>query len=69
MTWVFRQRADALPLRANPAKVEDFGDEDLLQDIGLTRILFGEAIPLRPDALYVTKPAAREGASRHHLVK
>jgi hypothetical protein len=37
-------RADT---RANPAKVEDFGDKDLLQD--LARILFGEAIPLRRD--------------------
>jgi len=36
--------------RANPAKVEDFGDEDLLQDIDLARILFGEVIPLRRDA-------------------
>jgi hypothetical protein len=36
---------------ANPAKVEDFGDKDLLQDIYLARILFGEVIPLRRDAL------------------
>jgi hypothetical protein len=36
--------------RANPAKVEDFGDKDLLQDIDLARILFGEVIPLRRDA-------------------
>jgi hypothetical protein len=36
--------------RANPAKVEDFGDEDLLQHIDLARILIGEAIPLRRDA-------------------
>jgi hypothetical protein len=27
---------------ANPAKVEDFGDKDLLQLINLARILFGE---------------------------
>jgi hypothetical protein len=25
--------------RANPAKIEDFGDKDLLQDIDLARIL------------------------------
>jgi hypothetical protein len=36
--------------RANPAKVEDFGDRDLLQEIDLARILFGEVIPLRRDA-------------------
>ncbi len=36
--------------RANPAKVEDFGDKDLLRDIDLARILFGEVIPLRRDA-------------------
>jgi hypothetical protein len=36
--------------RANPAKVGDFGDKDLLQDIDLARILFGEVIPLRRDA-------------------
>jgi hypothetical protein len=36
--------------RANPAKVEDFGDKDLLQHIDLARILFGEVIPLRRDA-------------------
>jgi exodeoxyribonuclease-3 len=35
---------------ANPAKVEDFGDKDLLQHIDLVRILFGEVIPLRRDA-------------------
>jgi hypothetical protein len=37
-------------LRANPAKVEDFGDKDLLQHIDLARIHIGEAIPLRRDA-------------------
>jgi hypothetical protein len=37
-------------LRANPAKVEDFGDKDLLKHINLARILFGEVIPLRRDA-------------------
>jgi hypothetical protein len=31
--------------RANPSKVEDFGDRDLLQHIDLARILFGEVIP------------------------
>jgi hypothetical protein len=36
--------------RANPAKVEDFGDEDLLQHFDLARILIGEVIPLRRDA-------------------
>jgi hypothetical protein len=36
-------------LRANPAKVEDFGGKDLLQDIGW-RILFSEVISLRRDA-------------------
>jgi hypothetical protein len=36
--------------RANPAKVEDFGDQDLLQHIDLARILFGEVTPLRRDA-------------------
>jgi hypothetical protein len=36
--------------RANPAKVEDFGDKDLLQNIDLARILFGEVVPLRRDA-------------------
>jgi hypothetical protein len=36
--------------RANPTKVEDFGDEDLLQHIDLARILIGKAIPLRRDA-------------------
>ncbi|HTN97436.1 MAG TPA: hypothetical protein VL101_10710 [Nordella sp.] len=40
----------ALSFRANPAKVEGFGDKDLLQDIDLARILFGEVIPLRRDA-------------------
>jgi hypothetical protein len=39
-----------MPPRANPAKVEDFGDNDLLQDFALARILFGEVIPLRRDA-------------------
>jgi len=39
-----------LRFRANPAKVEDFGDKDLLHDIDLARILFGEVIPLRRDA-------------------
>jgi hypothetical protein len=37
-------------LRENPAKVEDFGDKDLLQDIELARILFGEVVPLSRDA-------------------
>jgi hypothetical protein len=37
-------------IRANPAKVEDFGDKDLLQHLNLARILFGEVIPLRRDA-------------------
>ena len=36
--------------RANPAKVEDFGDKDLLQHIDLARFLFGEVIPLRREA-------------------
>jgi hypothetical protein len=36
--------------RANPAKVEDFGDMDLLQHTDSARILIGEAIPLRRDA-------------------
>jgi hypothetical protein len=36
--------------RANPAKVEDFGDKDLLQQIRLARILIGEVFPLRRDA-------------------
>jgi hypothetical protein len=36
--------------RANPAKVEDFGDKDLLQGIELARILIGEVISLRRDA-------------------
>jgi hypothetical protein len=36
--------------KANPTKVEDFGDRDLLQHIGLARILIGEAIRLRRDA-------------------
>jgi hypothetical protein len=45
--WVQREQALS---RANPAKVEDFGDKDLLQDTNLARILFGEVIPLRRDA-------------------
>jgi hypothetical protein len=36
--------------RANPAKVADFGDKDLLKTIDLARILVGDAIPLRRDA-------------------
>jgi hypothetical protein len=36
--------------RANPAKVADFGDKDLLQHIDLARILVGEVISLRRDA-------------------
>jgi hypothetical protein len=36
--------------RANPAKVEGFGNRDLLQEIDMARILVGEAIPLRPGA-------------------
>ncbi len=40
----------ATETKANPAKVEDFGDKDLLQDIDLARILFGEVIPLRREA-------------------
>ena len=32
-------------LRANPAKVEDFCDKDLLQVIDLVRFLFGKLIP------------------------
>jgi hypothetical protein len=43
-------RRESQPVRANPAKVEDFGDKDLLQHIDLARILIGEAIPLRRDA-------------------
>jgi hypothetical protein len=35
---------------ANPAKVEDFGDKDLLQNIDFARILFGEVIPPRREA-------------------
>jgi hypothetical protein len=38
---------------ANPAKVEDFGDKDLLQDFDLARFLFGEVIPLRWEARYL----------------
>jgi hypothetical protein len=46
-----KSRSPFIPIpRANPAKVEDFGDKDLLQDIDLARILFGEVIPLRRDA-------------------
>jgi hypothetical protein len=30
--------------RANPAKVQDFGDKDLLQEISLARIVIGEVI-------------------------
>jgi CO/xanthine dehydrogenase Mo-binding subunit/aerobic-type carbon monoxide dehydrogenase small subunit (CoxS/CutS family) len=45
-----RVRAALLAAGANPAKVEDFGDRDLLQDIDLARIHFGEVIPLRRDA-------------------
>jgi hypothetical protein len=37
-------------VRANPAKIEDFGDKDLLQHIDLARILFGEVIPPRREA-------------------
>jgi hypothetical protein len=40
--------------RANPAKVEDFGDKDLLQDIDLARFLPGEVVPLRREASYAT---------------
>ena len=36
--------------RANPAKVEDFGDRDLLQPIDLARFFIGEVIPLRREA-------------------
>jgi hypothetical protein len=38
---------------ANSAKVADFGGKNLLQDIGLARILFGEVIQLRRDARFV----------------
>jgi hypothetical protein len=34
----------------NFAEVEDFGDEDFLQNIDLTRFPFGEVIPLRREA-------------------
>jgi hypothetical protein len=37
-------------LRANLAKVEEFGDKDFAQTINLARILFGEGILLRRDA-------------------
>jgi hypothetical protein len=37
-----REEADGS--RANPAKVEDFGDKDLLK-VELARILIGEMIP------------------------
>jgi hypothetical protein len=37
-----------LPSRANPTEVEDFGDEDLLQNIDLARIIIGEAQSLPP---------------------
>jgi len=33
-----------------PAKLKDFADKDMLQDIELARFLFGEAIPLRREA-------------------
>jgi hypothetical protein len=46
----FTARYRLQPPRANPAKVEDFGDKDLLQHIDLARILFSEVIPLRRDA-------------------
>jgi hypothetical protein len=36
--------------RANPAQVEDFGDEDWLQHIDLARILVDEVIPFAGDA-------------------
>ena len=36
--------------RANPAKVEDFCEEDLLQQIDLARFLIGELIPARREA-------------------
>jgi hypothetical protein len=36
--------------RANPAKVEDFGDKDLLHHIDLARFLIGEVVPLRREA-------------------
>lgn len=35
--------------RANPAKVEIFGDKDLLQSTDLARILFGDMIPTPPE--------------------
>jgi hypothetical protein len=39
--------------RANIAKVEDFGDKDLLHHLDLARIPFGEVLPLRRDARQV----------------
>ena len=36
--------------RANPAKVEDSCDKDLLQHIDLARFLFGEMVPFRREA-------------------
>jgi hypothetical protein len=37
-------------LRANPAKVEDFCDQDLLQHIALARFLFGLMSPSSREA-------------------
>jgi hypothetical protein len=38
----------AMTSGANPTKVEDVGDKDLLQHIDLARILFGEVIFIAP---------------------
>jgi hypothetical protein len=43
-------RLAAPALEQIPPKSPDFGDKDLLHDIDLARILFGEVIPLRRDA-------------------
>jgi hypothetical protein len=49
-------------LGANPAKVADFGDKDLLL-VFLARILFGEVISLRRDA---RKPYASGLGEKHN---
>ena len=39
-----------MPVRADPAKVEDFCDKDLLQHIKLARFLIGWPIPANLEA-------------------
>ena len=63
--------------RANPAKVEDFCDKDLLEHIKLARFLFGEMMPFRREARWrdqekwtpVFRPVTRQNLTDDHVYR